>query len=237
MYENDMNSISPNLLKATVKIFLLIFCFITISYKCLAQDWIEKTDGNLIKCEVLRVDSTSAHIIHNQGDQKIETYISADQIKSIAYDGESIPASFTLDSIHIEKAFGRNLYYFKGVEFQRSELKRILKLNDKAQLELNKINAHKAISIVCCIAGTLVVAGGYMTGSNPYIESEIHSSDLYVTGGVMIALAIPVYFSSIPKWHKAIDYYNAGLNKTSPVGKAEIRFGFTQNGIGVRMVF
>ena len=214
---------------------LLIFSFITISFNCFSQDWIEKTDGNIIKCEIISIDSTSAHIIYNQGDQKIKAYISADQIKSIVHDDEVIPPTFTLDSIYIKKGIIGNDYYFKGVEFQRSELKRLLSLNEQARKLLTKINTHNAAAIVLCVAGTLVIAGGIMVDKIPSYQST--KSDFFFTGGAIIILAIPIYFSAIPKWHKAIDYYNADLIKTTSGKNTKLKLGFTANGIGVRMVF
>lgn len=182
-----------------MKASLLIFSFITISFNCFSQDWIEKTNGNIIKCEILSIDSNSAQIIHNQGGQKSKAYISADQIKSIVYDDEIIPPTFTLDSIYINRGFFGNDYYFKGVEFQRSELRRLLSLNEQARKLLTKINTHNAVAIVLCATGTLVIAGGIMLYKSPPNQST--KSDFFFSGGAIIILALPIYFSSIPKWH------------------------------------
>ncbi len=218
-----------------MKTLSLIFSFLSISIFSFSQDMIIRTNGQNIDCKVISIDSNYVNISYYHGNQEIKTRIELDKVLKIVYEGESSIGTITPDSIYAKKESGFYNYYYKEMKIDKSEVKRIVGMNSQAYKEIKKINANIATGVVFAVAGAVLITIPIVQATS---ESYFKKPKWFLAagGGVLMVLAVPINLNNRSYLHNAIEIYNEGLNKTS-MEKTELLFGFTENGLGFRLIF
>lgn len=215
-----------------MKKLLLILSLIIISFHCFSQDRIIRKDGRTIECEVLSVDSTYVNFKLLHGSTYIETRLEMDQVEDIQYEGYYDPRTIEPDIILVKKEGVSYKYYIGNRSLSNSELSGLLSLNQLAYAKYKKAQASNGGAMVFGFIGGALIGwpiGTAIGGGNP-------NWYLAAAGGGFILLSIPFSLDARENLHSAIDIYNEGLNKTSYV-KPKVFLGFSQNGVGIRLVF
>jgi hypothetical protein len=106
------------------------------------------------------------------------------------------------------------------------------------------MNGNKAATIYLKKAKTLnifssIVSGcgggmiGYPIGYG--ISTGFYNMTMIAVGCGLVIIAIPISIACKNKLKMAVDTYNSKFDRTGSIDKLDMRFGFTQNGIGLTM--
>jgi hypothetical protein len=113
------------------------------------------------------------------------------------------------------------------------QLTTILSTNPDALTQYKKAKSTAIISTI--LSGT----GGFLIGwqlGNSISGADVNAS-MIIAGGALIGIGIPIAIKSQNGFKKCIETYNSGLPSASLHPKAELRLGFTSNGIGLALKF
>lgn len=215
-----------------MKTLFLIFGFIVISFSCFSQDLIVRTNGNTIDCKIISVDSVNVSFTYRHRDMEVETKLAMNLIEKIIYEGETNQSIIIPDSIYLKKVSGKFQYIHNEKPLNNNQLYGLLSLNKLATVELQKANSSRAAAMIFGFAGGFMIGwplGTLIAGGEPkwYLAG---------IGGGLILLSIPFSLEAKSNIRDAVDIYNEGIKNTSMV-KMQLLLGFTQNGIGVRLIF
>lgn len=160
--------------------------------------------------------------------------------------GQSSFAPFVQPTREMLVTDGREVYYASGKELTEDEVRRIMANTDALQM-YNKGVSRKKKGNICLITGGCLFVVGYALMMNsvasydPYESNSSYNESQLVLGtlcggiGVYTAIAglimRPIGKSNI---RESINMYNYHGGRTS---NAELRFGFTQNGVGLALNF
>jgi hypothetical protein len=220
------------LMNFTMKKFLLFFYIISVSSLCFSQDMILRKNGNTIECNVLRVDSVNVHFKMQRGGVEVETLLAMDEVEKILYEGDFDPNTTVPSEIVVKPLGLTTKYYHNGIPLKNHELAGLLSLNKLAHEEYKKAQGSNAAATIFSLAGGFLVGwpvGTAIAGGEP-------NWWLAVGGAGLILLSIPMTIDAKEKVYNAVEIYNEGLAQTSEV-KTKLMLGFSQNGIGIRLVF
>ena len=133
------------------------------------------------------------------------------------------------DSIHVVKVFSGIRYEQSGRILKFQDLEFIMN-HDKAAY--NYLKKSKSLyvfsSIISGCGGGLI---GYPIGYG--ISTGYYNLSLIVVGCGLVIVSIPISIACDNKIRTAVDTYNSKFNRTGSIDKLDMRFGFTQNGIGL----
>lgn len=137
------------------------------------------------------------------------------------------------DSITIKKVFGGYKFYKGDKKLEMSELVSIMQPNVQALKEIK--TAQSAYTLATIIGG----AGGAMVGwpLGTAIGGGKANWLLAGIGAGLIIVSIPISQSFNSHSKQAVSIYNNGLKTNSFWNKNELKFSFTENGIGLALKF
>lgn len=211
-------------------ILIIILSIFAIGYLC-SQDVIIKKNGDKISCKVTGVDSANVYLTIILNKKEIKTFVDKHEIKSIIY-ARDLTIDTTSDSIMSEKKGAGYRYYLKGKVLSLEQLSVTLKSNPQAYVKIEKAKGSKSF------ANILAYAGGFMIGF-PIGTAIAGGKPNWTLAGIgegCILIMIPVLHSAENQTKQAVDIYNGGLKSTAIIRK-DLRFGLTNNGIGLYIRF
>jgi hypothetical protein len=138
------------------------------------------------------------------------------------------------DSITVNKVRGGYQFLQHGVPLNSTQFVMTLKDNDDAYKEYRKSRSSRTFSML--FSGT----GGFLIGWP--IGTAIGGGDpnwaLAGIGAALVAIGLPLSFSSDNKLKSAVEIYNSSLRQTYfPDRRVEFEFGLQANGIGLLVRF
>lgn len=140
-------------------------------------------------------------------------------------------AQIPSDSVFVTKNFWGYKFYQKGQRLNFNQLPYIMEGSNDAYSLITKARTNNTISSI--ISGT----GGFLIGWQ--LASAIIGGEpnwiLAGVGGGLIIVSIPIFSKSHRQSLEAVEMYNAGLSADNL--KAQLNFGTTENGIGLKLSF
>lgn len=215
-----------------MKKYLFILCIISVSTYCFSQDKIIRKNGNTIDCDIVSVDSVNVHFKFQRGDAEVETLLPMNEVEKILYEGDFDPNTSTASKIVIKHLGLTTKYYHNDIPLTNTELAGLLSLNKLAFEEYKKSRGSAATAtFFSCVGGGLI---GWPIGTA--LAGAETNWWLAAGGAGLILLSIPISIDAKEKVFDAVEIYNEGMAETSEL-KPKVMLGFSQNGIGIRMVF
>jgi hypothetical protein len=136
------------------------------------------------------------------------------------------------DSIEIRKVTG-TVFLQNGRKLTPAQLVKITQFNAVANQEMKVAKSNYDVSMVFACAGGALIGwplGTAMGGGKP-------NWALAGIGAGLVIIAIPISNSATNHAKKAVRTYNDGLKSTGMVQPVEFQFGFTNGGIGFKVLF
>ena len=143
----------------------------------------------------------------------------------------SLYAQNDTDSIQKVKVSMGYRYEQSGHILTMREIEYIMKDNHEATLYLKNAKTLNAFYNIISFAGGAMI--GYPIGYGS--STGYYNWTVFAIGCGLVIISIPISISTHNKLKMAVDTYNKKNKSTGSIDKFDMRFGITQNGIGLTM--
>ena len=222
-------------------LFLLFTVFLT-SFG-FSQDIITKTDGNQIEAVVIKVSEDEIEYKRFDNQEGPVYVIDKDKVFMINYSNGSkdvFPIQNLQDTIQVETETteSEELIYDKGVWYKGKKIKS----KEIRSLYANYPEARRAYNGSKILGGLsipfAVVGGGFLGyGLGMAITGNYVPPGFWIVGGTFTVLTIITAVSADSKVKKSVKIYNRSIKYSNNTSNLNIKFGFTQYGIGLSCKF